>query len=359
MTSAVLLLLIPVLLAFHSTLNIFLLRRPNEVHHFSGSVAVLVPLRNEAENIGGLIASLKSQIGIENLQFHLLDDNSTDATYDLALESITGDPRFTVHRGGVLPMDWLGKPFALHQALHFSTSEVVVTIDADVRLQPTAIANTITLMKERDFDFISAYPRQIAISWAERLIQPLLQWSWLTTVPLRIAEKSTNPAFAVANGQFFLVNRSALEVVGGFSAIKKEVIDDISLARVLLRHGFHGSVVDGSRIATCRMYNSWSELREGYGKSLHVAFGGWLGTSIAIAFLFISSVLPFILGLTGAWWGWYGYMAIVLSRVFSAYATRGRIRDSFFHPLSALLLIYLILRSWRMRGNTQWKGRVV
>ena len=89
-------------------------------------------------------------------------------------------------------------------------------IDADVRLNPDAISASLDLMARNNFDFLSPYPQQIAQTWSERLIQPLLQWSWMATVPLRIAQKSSNPAFAIANGQFFLVKSSSLAKIGGF-----------------------------------------------------------------------------------------------------------------------------------------------
>jgi imidazolonepropionase len=114
-------------------------------------------------------------------------------------------------------------------------------------------------------DFISPYPRQIAISFTERLVQPLLQWSWMTTVPLRLAERSARTSLAVANGQFFLVKKSSLDVIGGFQKISAEVLDDMKLARALISTGAHGGVADGSTLAQTRMYKNFAEIKSGYG----------------------------------------------------------------------------------------------
>lgn len=353
-------LLIPLLVLFNTIANLFLLRRPRNLEmNFSPSVAVLVPLRNETSNVKLLIESLRAQRGIENLQVHLIDDNSTDNTYQSAKESILGDKIFELHQGKSLPKDWLGKSFALQQGLEFSDSEYVVVIDADVRLVPGAISSALTLLSHQNLDFASSYPQEIAISWAERLVQPLLQWSWLATVPLRIAERSTNSALAVANGQFFLVRRAAIDKIGGFESVKRKVLDDIELARILLRAGFHGTVFEGSRIAQCRMYTSWNEIREGYSKSLYTAFGGVFGMCVAIVFLFVTGVLPLLLGLFGFKIAWIALVAMIISRFLASSATRGKLFDGVLHPLSSLILIHLILRSWRMRGMTQWKGRVI
>ncbi len=353
MTPVALTLVLPTLMLLISSFNTLSLRRPSdESEPFNGSVAVLLPVRNEEENVLELVSSLKKQMGIARVSFHFLDDNSSDATFTLITQATKSDKRFSITHGDELATGWLGKPYALQQALEKSSSDVVVVIDADVRLEAHALVSAIGLMKSRHLSFVSAYPRQIALSLSERLIQPLLQWSWLSTVPLAISERSLNPAFAVANGQFFIAKRSALEDIHGFSAVKEEIIDDIALARALLRAGHRGTVIDGSRIASCRMYKSWPELREGYSKSLRVAFGGVFGSFIAALFLFGVGVAPLSLGL-------FGYALIVGPRIVSASLTKGRIWDALLHPLSIILLVYLLGRSWVMRGRTQWKGRVV
>src|SRR6185436_11595038 len=127
-------------------------------------------------------------------------------------------------------------------------ADVLVFLDADVRLRPGAIAATVALLGERDL--VCPYPRQVAGTAAERLVQPLLQWSWLTFLPLRLAERSPRPSLSAANGQLLAVRRAAYERAGG-----------------------RGGVADGTALADCRMYAGWPELRDGYTKSLWAAFG--------------------------------------------------------------------------------------
>ena len=336
-------------------MNFFLIRNPHAVS--DQRAGVLVPLRNEAENIKDLIATLSRQVG--DFHFYLLDDNSEDLTLDLLEQFTAGDSRFTVIKGAPLAQGWIGKTWALQQLFDQSSEEFLVSVDADVRLTPDAIARSVATLKSTSLDFISPYPRQIALSFGERMIQPLLQWSWLTTVPLRIAEKSARPSMAIANGQFFVVRRIALEKIGGYKAVKNAVIDDVFLARELIRIGFHGGVINGASIAQCRMYTSWSLIKSGYGKSLNKAFGGAVGASFVVLFLFLTSILPIILSLSGNFYGWLGYILIVFSRMLSAIKTQGRVVDSFLHPISAALLIYLIIYSFKVRNSVTWKGRTV
>lgn len=336
-------------------INFFSLRNPQNV--VDQNTGVLVPLRNEAENIQDLIVTLSQQEG--DFHFYLLDDNSEDLTYELLNQYTAGDLRFTVIKGAPLKQGWIGKTWALQQLFDQSKEEFLVSIDADVRLTPNAIARSVATLKSTSLDFISPYPRQIALSFGERMIQPLLQWSWLSTVPLRIAEKSSRPSMAIANGQFFVVRRIVIEKIDGYTAVKNAVIDDVFLARELIRHGFHGTVINGASIARCRMYASWASIQSGYGKSLNKAFGGSIGASFAVLFLFFTSILPFVLSLSGNFYGWLGYVLIVFSRMLSAIKTQGRIVDSFLHPISATLLIYLIIHSFRVRSSVTWKGRTV
>jgi glycosyltransferase involved in cell wall biosynthesis len=321
------------------------------------SVGVVVPLRNEADNIEGLVATLAAQSG--DIHFYLLDDNSEDSTYELLQKFTMNDSRFTVIKGAPLADSWIGKTWALQQLFDASSEEVLVSIDADVRLSNDAINKAVTALRDARLDFVSPYPRQIARSFGERLIQPLLQWSWLTTVPLRYAESSSQKSMAVANGQFFVVRRSALRSIDGYSSVRNSVIDDVFLARELISNGSFGTVINGSDIAETRMYSSWNEIEAGYGKSLNKAFGSIFGAVFVIAFLFVTSIAPLILGLLGNPYGWIGLAAIIGTRVLSAIKSRGRALDSVLHPLSIIALIYLIVYSYLMRGTVQWKGRTV
>ena len=349
--------LLPLILLTIAAVNFFQIRTPKATSQLLDSVGVVVPMRNEAENVEGIVATLSAQDA--PFHFYLLDDNSEDKTLELLQRFTAGDSRFTVIKGAPLADGWIGKTWALQQLYEASSEDVLVSIDADVRLTNDAINKAVTSLRGARLDFLSPYPRQIAHSFGERLIQPLLQWSWLTTVPLRYAEGARQKSMAVANGQFFVVRRSALDSIGGYQSVKHAVIDDVFLARQLIAHGSSGTVIDGSDIAETRMYASWSEIEAGYGKSLNKAFGSIFGAIFVIVFLFVTSIAPLVLGLLGNPYGWLGFAAIVGSRVLSAIKSRGSVVDSVLHPISIVALIYLIVYSYLVRGTVTWKGRTL
>ena len=355
-----LILLIPAgLLFFIGLINFMTVRNPWDYSQIDEKLSIHIPLRNEESNVQALLENLSQQKYLSNAQFFFLDDNSEDDTFKLLEQFCERVPNFHLLSGAALPQGWIGKTWALQQLLNESRGEIVVTIDADVRLQSDAISKAVNLLKSTQLDFLSPYPAQLAHTWSEKLIQPLLQWSWFSTVILRFAERSSMSSTVVANGQFFVVRRSVLEKIGGYRAVANKVLDDVALGRELVKSGSHGTVANGSLIASTRMYSSWAEIQAGYGKSLHSAFGSLVGSLIAITFLFVTGIAPLIAGITGSEAGWYAFAAVTLTRTMSAIKAGKSGLDGFLHPISSALLIYLIIYSWLMRGHIQWKGRTV
>lgn len=333
--------------------------RPQESKEICEQVAILIPMRDEASNVREVLTSALNQENLTNFAVFVLNDNSSDGTAEkLAAHT---DNRLIINNGQELLEGWLGKNFASHQLAKISQGEYLVFLDADVRLHPQAISAAICAMRRLQWDFISPYPQEIAKSFAEVLIQPLLQWSWMASVPLRLSEIFPNRSMTIANGQLFIVTRGAYEVMGGHESIKHEILDDLELARGLITAGFRGGVAEASQIAHCQMYNSLSQVKDGYTKSLWRAFGGIPGTIFATVLLFWTGVLPIVLALFGSAFGWIAFFAIWSSRLITAIRTRGSTATTFLHPLSILFLLYLIALSWyrKSRGQLRWRDRVV
>ncbi len=347
-------------LAVHSIINGLLLRRPGSREVFPEKVAILIPARNEALNIKACVESALDQKNLSNFNIFVLDDSSTDDTPAIVSQIAATKPALKLLRGKDLPEGWTGKNFACWQLANVAHDfDYLVFIDADVRLRSDAIVKSLNSLQKLRWKFISPYPRQIAKSWSEWLIQPLLQWSWITTLPLRVAERSLRPELTAANGQFLILEKSAYFAAGGHKAIHEEVLDDIHLARQMKRHGFRGNVIDGSAIASCRMYSSWRELRDGYTKSLWSAFGSIPGALLVIIFLVSLYIFPAVIALFGYSWGISLLLFAFISRLMSAIRSQSSITSALAHPIAITLLCYLITRSWwlKRKNRLQWKSR--
>ncbi|AXV08698.1 Glycosyl transferase, family 2 [Euzebya pacifica] len=358
-------------LAAHSVLNWRLLRKtptsPTPQDH-RPSVSVLIPARDEADRLGPTLEAVLSQEGVD-LEVLVLDDGSTDDTTVVARGVADGDRRFRLLHGRAVPDGWLGKPFACWQLAEAAKGEVLVFLDADVTLRPGALAACVDMLHQGEMDLLSPYPRQTAHGVAERLVQPLLQWSWLTFLPLRLAEQSASPSMTAGNGQLIVARADCYRASGGHQQVRAEVIEDVELARAFKRAGLRVGMADGTDLATCRMYHGWAELREGYSKSLWKAFGSRRGAAIAVSLLALLYLVPPLGLLAGlvlrrrrlAVLGAAGYLAAVGGRAHTAGRTGSPMADAVAHPASIGMLIWLVRESWRRKalGALSWKGRPV
>jgi hypothetical protein len=232
-------------------------------------------------------------------------------------------------------------------------------------LAPGAVAAAVALLRRTGVTLLSPYPR---ITGAGRLVQPLLQWSWLTFLPLRAMERSPRPSLAAAGGQWLVVDRPGYQRSGGHAAVRGEILEDIGLARAVKRTGGRIALADGSRFATCRMYATWPELTAGYAKSLWASFGsGPAAGAVVVLLLFLYASPPLTtaaLAVTGCPEGAaiaaVAYLLGVTGRAVAARATGGRAwPDALAHPAAIVVFAYLVARSFRLhhRNLLTWRGR--
>jgi glycosyltransferase involved in cell wall biosynthesis len=344
----------------HTIVNAFLLRRPPRVAAaIDEPVSVLLPVRDEAARVAPCLRAIVAQQHVNDMDVLVYDDGSSDGTADV-VTAIGGD-RVRVLTGPPPETGQLGKPVACARLADAARGTVLVFVDADVVLSPDAVARTVQLMRATGLQFVSPYPRQLAGSLLERLVQPMLQWSWLTFLPLRIAESSPRPSLAAANGQLLVVDADAYRASGGHARAVGDVLDDLALARALRAIGARGGFADGTRLATCRMYDGARAVVDGYAKSLWCAFGSTAGAAFVAALLVLVFVVPWPLAAVTAW-AWPACIAGLAGRMVATARTGGRmLPDSVTHPLSVLAFAALVgVSLWRRRrGHLVWKGRAV
>ncbi len=335
-------------------------------------VVVLLPLRDEAARVTPCLRALLAQQGVPELRIVVLDDGSTDGTADVVRAVAGDDPRVTLLDGAAPPPGWLGKPHACWQLATRAdpAATVLVFVDADVVLAPHAVAAAVGELRAARLALLSPYPRIVVTTAADRLVQPLLQWLWLTFLPLRAMERSARPSLAAAGGQFLVVDRAGYLAAGGHATVADRVLEDIELARAVKRAGGRIALADGSRLATCRMYDDWPQLRDGYSKSLWASFGHPAAAAAVVALLLLLYTAPPLVTVAALAVGTPGTAAVaagayllgVAGRVVTARATGGRWwPDALAHPVSVAVLGWLTLRSYhlRKRRRLSWRGRPV
>jgi chlorobactene glucosyltransferase len=334
-------------------------------------VSILVPARNEANTIEMCIRSLLAQ-EYPDFEVLVLDDHSTDDTWQIVARLVAADRRLQLIKGHPLPDDWLGKHWACHQLAQQARGELLLFTDADTRHHPDALADAVAAVQSEQADLLTVLPRQEVVSWGERLVVPLIPWSIGTFVPLALAYRLAWPALVVGIGQFMLFQRRAYHAIGGYEAIKQHVADDITLARRITARGLRWRLADGSERICCRMYRNYGQAREGLSKNLFGAFNFnaplfifvwvWLavvfvGPPLLLVLHVVGLPVPLVvitlaglaIGLALPSWGLvYWQFRLPLSLIF-------------LYPLTIALAVYLAARSLMLSltGQAIWKGRRV
>jgi len=351
--------------------NLWAFQRPcssREPSHWP-EVAVLIPARNEADNLPRCLESLRRQDYPGVFEVWVLDDDSTDATGVLAAEVAASDERFHYLRGAPLPEGWLGKHWACQQLAESASAEVLLFLDADTQLAPDALRRAVSAFEVDRLDLLSLVPYEVMQTWGERLIQPFFLWAMMAFYPLALAFRLRWPALTFTIGQFMLIRRQTYFAIGGHAAFRDDVVDDMALGRRTVAAGYRWRLMDGGELIQCRMYHSWREAFHGFSKNLFGVFSyrvvpflfvmGWLGWVFLQPWGVIAAhLLGFSLGADLQ----KALLAILLSFILFGLAylrLRIPLYLALFYPITIGINLSIGLYSLclTLQGASTWRGR--
>ena len=178
-----------------------------------------------------------------------------------------------VATGAPLPVGWTGKTWACAQLADLTGADVLVFCDCDVRSQPQSRAAVELAMTAQGADVFSVFPRQVAGTTAERLLMPLIVDLVLCFLPFGLL-RAPVPAAATAHGALLAFRRDAYEHIGGFAAVRTEIVEDIALARRTRRSGLRLGLALGGDVAQVRMYDGYRTMITGLGRGLLPVLAG-------------------------------------------------------------------------------------
>lgn len=334
-------------------------------------VSVMIPARNEAHIILTTVMKLDLQ-DYPNYEIIVLDDSSTDGTSDMIEDYPSA--RVTLITGKPLPPGWLGKNWACHQMAQVAKGDIFIFTDADVQWHYGSLDCVVNDMQATRADLLTVWPTQITVTWAERLIVPLMALVVNSYLPLWGTHHVPLSLFAAANGQCMAWQRDAYFLTGGHEAVRDNVLEDVTLARMAKAKGLRLRMEDGAGWITCRMYDGWREVRDGFAKNIIAGYGNSVVALLVatvfhwLLFIFPWGLLAYGLSQPGSadserWVSW-AWMMIGLGlgvRALTAAMTRQRVLDALLMPVSALLMTLIAARAiyWRITGRTSWKGRTL
>lgn len=240
--------------------------RPRAAGDRPAPVSVLVPARNEQERIAATVRSVLRSEGVE-LELLVLDDASEDDTAGAAAAAAAGDARLRILRGEGPASGWNGKQFACSRLAAKARHSHLLFLDADVQVQPDAIARLVHELERREVDLLSGVPRQRTGTWLEHAVVPLIHFVLLGFLPMARMRRSGSPAYAAGCGQLMLARRQAYEQAGGHAAIRASRHDGLTLPRAFRASGRRTDLVDATDLAECRMYEGAVSVWRGFGKN--------------------------------------------------------------------------------------------
>ena len=339
-------------------------------------VAVIVPARNEAANIGPCIRSLSAQQYPEDrLSLIVVDDDSSDETAAIVSALAKQDPRIMLRSTPPLPSGWKGKVHACCVGAAAASEDVewLCFLDADMRAVPQAITSAVEAASSRKLDLLTLAPRHELKSFAERLMLPCGLYLLGFYQDLEKVQAPDSDA-VVATGQFMLLRRAAYRAVGGHAPVRDAICEDVELALLMKRRGHRVLLMDGSLLLITRMYTGWSTLWPGFAKNLIQLLGGPLRTLLAapvVALLAWTAVCLPLQDLVAALHGVSGApLALALATLGSAALVGLHVGGAvhfnipWWYGLLFLLgytvgaVMALDSVRWRITRRVEWKGRV-
>ena len=245
------------------------------------SVSIIVPARNEIQNIDLCLDGLRSQTGLSNRSsIIVVDDESQDGTAAAVEQYSAMDPRIRLASAGALPDGWIGKPHACWRGALLAECDWLCFVDADVRAAPQLVAAAVAAAEAQGIDMLSLHPLQELGSFWERTIMPA------GLLVLACAKSLKAGAEDAVNGQFLLIRRTAYFQAGGHSAVRAEIAEDKALAARVKEAGFDFRVLAAECLARTRMYRNFASLWEGLSKNATEVLGGAIVTLAAGAAAF-------------------------------------------------------------------------
>jgi hypothetical protein len=326
-------------------------------------VSVIVPSRNEAEDVERGVRSLLAQ-DYPDLEIVAINDRSTDPTGPILDRLASEDRRLRVVHVKDLPGGWLGKNNAMRRGAEAASGEWLLFTDGDVLFEPEALRRSVAFAEEFGLGHFVAAPHLLTSGYWERaFVSGAFGLSFALITRIHRLHVAQSRAF-IGVGAFGLVRRSAYDAIGGHSRLALEVGDDVKLGLILRRSGVRQGALDSDGLVRVRWQRGLRGCILGLEKN---GFAGveWNAAAgvAAILLCFTLAWLPFVALLSTdplirAVAALTAGLQLSVAAVSARRVTGGSGLEALVLPIAFTLLCYAMARSMILalwRGGIRWR----
>jgi len=199
------------------------------------SVSVIIPAYNEEGAIGKTIKAVKNLLYPKKFEIIVVNDGSTDKTYQIA-KRFKGVKVISKKHGG--------KASALNLGLKHVKGEIVACVDSDSYPEKHALLRAINFFEKKN---VASVTTSIFVKNARNVIQRLQQIEYIIIAWNRKLLQYLNSIY-VTPGPMSLYRKDALVRVGGFD--EENLTEDIEIAWRLMRYRYKIKMSLDSKVYT-------------------------------------------------------------------------------------------------------------
>ncbi len=334
----------------------------------SPALTVIVPACNEQADLPACLHSLLAQ-DYPHLHILAINDRSTDQTGPVLNSIAQSQPqpaRLEALHITTLPPGWLGKTHAMALAADHALRsphppDFLLFTDADVLFRPDALRRALAHAVLTHADHLVLPPTTLIRRWDEAALLAFFQiFALWAARPWQVANPRARDAIGI--GAFNLIRTSAYQRIGGFHALRMEIIEDLGLARRVKAAHLRQRIAFGRGLVSLHWASGTRGLVNVMTKNIFSGFRFHPSLLlVACAWLALFNVLPFVLLL---FWPLTIPAAVTLGAMALGYTLMSRPSglspwNVLLAPFAASAYIYALLRSMIVtlhQGGVTWRG---
>jgi glycosyltransferase involved in cell wall biosynthesis len=328
--------------------------------NYTDLVSILIPARNEEDNILNLLISIQRQ-DYQNYEVIILDDDSSDRTYELCEKFALKHPEFRVIKGKELTGGWLGKNYACYQLAQQAKGDFLLFIDADVQVFNGAINSAVHRMYFRKLALLSLFTNQRMKSFGEMTTVPLMHFILLNLLPLRLIYLSRNSTVAAASGQFMLFDAEVYRQNNWHQVTREKIVEDVEIMKGVKSAGLNGESLLANHMVSCRMYHSYTSAIDGFGKNFLAAFNYNIFAFLIFLVLLVGGPMMVFTTLNLNLITMMIALIILTRTMISLLAGQNAVRNIVLHPIQMFSMLFIAFSAIQryLTKTTVWKGRKI